>query len=301
MSPEYQVSAVIPAYNSSGTICSAIDSVLAQTLPCREVVVVDDGSSDDVLDLVGNRYPSIRLLSQRNQGAAAARNAGVEATKAPLIAFLDADDVWHPRKIELQVQALTKNPNAVACSTRWVFISAGQESVNWPESPGVEMELHGLANVFSSPYLGTPTVMVRRSVFSALNGFNRSLATAEDLDLWLRLAERGPICRLNAELTGVRPLETGLSKRDERGDQRNLSIIDAFLTRNPDFARTHRSLVGRVKSDVFCRTGSGFLTKGDFSQARNLLFSAVREQTTNTRAWYLLAKSIGRTLMPVRR
>lgn len=103
-----EVTVVIPAYNASSTIAEALKSVLAQTLPASEIIVVDDGSTDETADVVQSLAAGIVLLRTENRGAASALNSGVEAAQGEVIAFLDADDLWMPEKLELQVRRLAK-------------------------------------------------------------------------------------------------------------------------------------------------------------------------------------------------
>src|SRR5262245_16589489 len=103
-----EVSVIIPAYNHSRYIGKAIESVLRQTLPAREVIIVDDGSTDATDEVLARYQNRIRVKRQRNSGVAAARNCGAEIATGDLLAFLDADDMWLPRKLELQVERFAK-------------------------------------------------------------------------------------------------------------------------------------------------------------------------------------------------
>jgi glycosyltransferase involved in cell wall biosynthesis len=109
------VSVIIPTYNSAALVTAAVQSALAQTLPPAEVIVVDDGSIDDTRQRLST-YRA-RYLHQLNQGVAAARNHGLREASGDFIAFLDADDVWHPRKLELQIAAIAANPDLVLLGT----------------------------------------------------------------------------------------------------------------------------------------------------------------------------------------
>src|SRR5262245_24730960 len=104
LSPDFLVSVVIPTFNRAHLITGAIESVLAQTLPPLEIIVVDDGSTDDTPERLAPYLDRIVFLGQENRGVSAARNAGIQAARGNLIAFLDSDDVWHPRKIEIQAE-----------------------------------------------------------------------------------------------------------------------------------------------------------------------------------------------------
>jgi glycosyltransferase involved in cell wall biosynthesis len=288
-----ELAVVVPAFNAAATIGASLTSVLTQTVACREIVVVDDGSSDETRQIVLNCPTPVRLVSTQNQGAAAARNRGVAETSAPLIAFLDADDVWHPDKLSLQVSALNKNLPAVACSTR--FFKIDDYDVQWRKLHDSEIRVASreLVDIFRRPYLGTPTVVVRRDAFNAVGGFDTSLRTAEDVDLWLRLAERGLIITIDAPLAGVRQLDSGISRSSgQEGDLNNLKVIDRFLSRNPDFAVHHRHLVARMRHDIRCRVGGGYIGSRRWNEAATILREAWIEYPLGARAAFLLLKSL---------
>ena len=108
------VSVVVPAYNYARYLPKAIDSALGQTHPPLEVIVVDDGSTDDTPRVLAAYADRIRVIRQANQGAGAARNAGIAAARGEYVAFLDSDDLWHPRKLELQLARFASDPETTA-------------------------------------------------------------------------------------------------------------------------------------------------------------------------------------------
>ena len=117
------ISVVIPAYNSAAQLARALDSVLAQTRPAEEILVVDDGSTDATAEVARSYGDAVRLIAQANAGAAAARNAGIRAARGTWIAFLDADDEWLPDRLALQTDILDRRPdlvwvsgNSISCS-----------------------------------------------------------------------------------------------------------------------------------------------------------------------------------------
>ena len=116
------ISAIIPTYNRENTILRCIDSVLRQTYPVSEIIVVDDGSSDRTLQLVEEAYGNkIKIIKQLHKGAQAARNAGIMAAQGEYIAFLDSDDEWIEKKIALQIHVLEEKPNAVVCGNGYIM------------------------------------------------------------------------------------------------------------------------------------------------------------------------------------
>lgn len=128
------ISVVIPAYNGSRTIRATLDSVLQQTLPPNEILVLDDGSTDDTSSILYSYSPRVTVLQQKNQGVAAARNVLCEHARGDLIAFVDQDDIWHPTYLEKQSKSFGDHPTACALFT-WHVNFKGFGNYDWPASP----------------------------------------------------------------------------------------------------------------------------------------------------------------------
>ena len=189
------VSVVIPTYNAEGFLADTLESVLAQGWSRLEVVVVDDGSTDGTPSLLRSyvaRYPEIiRVVSQENQGPAAARNAGILASKHPLIAMLDHDDRWLPQKLERQVPFLMPSSDLEFCATGNldIFEGAGShESIiyGWDDAP--DSVLHRL---LVQNCILTSTLLATRRALIEVGLFDRSIWWGDEYDLWLRIAAAG--------------------------------------------------------------------------------------------------------------
>lgn len=206
------ISAVIPTYNAAHLVVDAIDSALAQTVRPDEIIVVDDGSSDNTASVLERYGDRIRYVVQENAGASAARNHGVRLAQSEYVAFLDADDVWHRRKLEFQVRVLEKRPDLGLIGCRMFF---------WPTTefgPINEADAERLVpltweQLVIKNYIQTSTNIVRKSIVDALGGFDTNLKSAEDRDLWIRIAEVAPIAYLPVALVGVRVIEGSLSRQ----------------------------------------------------------------------------------------
>jgi cellulose synthase/poly-beta-1,6-N-acetylglucosamine synthase-like glycosyltransferase len=184
-----RLSVVIPVHNAAPFLAEALDSVYRQTTLPAEVIVVDDGSTDGSA-AVAARWPVTLLTSSVNYGPAAARNAGIRAATGDVVAFLDADDVWHPTHCASLLALLEAYPEAVV---------AGSRSVHFGEAAGVSpmrIPAHTPASVLWSLVrcneVRQSTAVVRRWALREVGGYNESLRYAEDYDLWLRLARRFP-------------------------------------------------------------------------------------------------------------
>jgi glycosyltransferase involved in cell wall biosynthesis len=178
-----RVSVVIPAYNAARFLPAALASVAAQTRAADEVIVVDDGSTDSTLERL-REWPAVRVVEQPNAGPAAARNTGVAHATGELVAFLDADCVWYPRKLELQV-ALHEAGEGVDFSFSEVEerVQEGMEAPFW----SLQRQLHagGRFRIIMT------SLIIRRSVFVDLGGFVPTLRTGEDTELFARLRGLG--------------------------------------------------------------------------------------------------------------
>ena len=188
------VAVVVPTYQYGHFVGRAIDSALAQTSPPAEVVVVDDGSTDDTADVVGRYGPPVRLIVQANQGVAAARNTGVRASTSPLVAFLDADDAWEPGKLAAQVARWTGEPDLVLvhCGVREVDADGAVTGVR---VRGAEGDVAEDLLLLREPGIlgGGSGPLVPRSALDRVGGFDERLSTSADWELWLRLATTGRV------------------------------------------------------------------------------------------------------------
>ena len=186
-----EVSVIIPTYNRGWILKEAIDSVLAQDFKDFELIVVDDGSTDDtgqILDAYGQDLIAIR---RPNKGVSAARNRGIAAAAGKLIAFLDSDDLWLPRKLATQVAFFHSNPTALINQTEEIWIRNGvrvNPKIRHHKFSGMIFE-RSLALCLVSP----SAVMMRHSLFEEVGLFDEDLPACEDYDLWLRISWRYPV------------------------------------------------------------------------------------------------------------
>jgi GT2 family glycosyltransferase len=187
------VSAVIPTYDRRALVCEAVASVLGQTWSDLELIVVDDGSADGTAEALSARFddPRLHVLRQENRGVSAARNRGVDAATGEWVAFLDSDDTWLPPKLERQLRMLAAHPEAPACYTEEIWYRHGR----WANPRTVHAKHSGwiFPNCLPLCIISPSSILLRRSLFETLGGFDESLPACEDYDLWLRLSARFPI------------------------------------------------------------------------------------------------------------
>ena len=215
----FEVSVVIPAYNAAHTLGRALDSVLRQSLPASQILVVNDGSRDDLTTLEHRYAGRVQWIHQINQGAAAARNTGIDHAQHPLVAFLDADDYWQPNKLEMQVACYRQNPELGLTYSTFCERRPGEPPIpvrrpfryrrilDQPHRPR-DHEIFDVACL-----VWTGTVMVPRSLL-ATHRFESGLEPAEDRDLWVRLLQLAPTyCHAKPLATAV--LEAGSLSRTQ--------------------------------------------------------------------------------------
>lgn len=179
------ISVVIPTHNRAALLPRALDAVFAQTHPAREVIVVDDGSTDATADLIGARYPDVILLRQSQAGVSAARNAGIRRARSEWIALLDSDDAWTVDKLAAQCEALAGDPacRLIHCDETWLRNGHPLAQKKYHQKRGGNIFYDCLQRCVISP----SAVMLHRSLLDAHSGFDESLPACEDYDLWLRI------------------------------------------------------------------------------------------------------------------
>jgi glycosyltransferase involved in cell wall biosynthesis len=218
------VSVVIPTYNAVRLVGQAVESALAQSLPPAEVIVVDDGSADDTRARVEAFAGPVRYVRQANSGVSAARNRGVRLAGQEFIGFLDADDVWHPRKLEVQMAVFARESDLALVGTRMF---------DWPTArfPAVDAEPPyrvtriTWADLVVKNRLATSSVVARRDALLRAGPFDPAIQGPEDRDLWLRVAEAGPVANVELPLMGYRDVPGSVSKQVARCRDGMLRIL----------------------------------------------------------------------------
>jgi glycosyltransferase involved in cell wall biosynthesis len=217
MASPARVSVIIPAYNAGACIAEAIESVLDQSYPHYEIIIVDDGSTDTTKDVLEAFADKVTFIKQKHRGAAASRNAGIERAGGNYLTFLDADDLLLPTKLSVQASFLDNNPEIdVVYSDGYIF---------YDSEDGLEVEQPFSETWFLDKTLSTPprnievllirnafpinAAMVRKDRVAAVGGFDETLAALEDWELWFRLGQKYNFAFLDEKvakyrLTGIR-------------------------------------------------------------------------------------------------
>lgn len=278
------ISVIIPAYNSAHYLTTAVDSVIAQTFQDFEVLVIDDGSTDETEMVMQHYGPPVRYFRQRNSGVAVARNRGIEESRCRYVAFLDADDTWLPEKLERQLEALNSAPNAGACYSARILVDAALRPLRLLRSErrgGTLEDLICLGNVVGSP----SAVIASRDLLRQVGGFDREMSQCADWDMWVRLAMLTEFVYVDEPLATYRQhaanmsLNVGLLEQDslrvlEKGFA-NPSLPDSLRAQHrAAFARNYMVLAGtyfrarRYRDSVRCASHAVTL---DFHQVGHLI------------------------------
>ncbi len=192
------ISVIIPTHNRAGLLRRALASVQNQTRRPDEVIVIDDGSTDETAQVVCGEFPRYRYVRQPRRGVAAARNKGAGEAMGRWLAFLDSDDEWRPVKLKRQLAALASRPDYSICHTDEIWIRNGRR-VN-PKDRHAKAGGHIFRRCLALCVISPSAVVIARSLFDSLGGFDETLAVCEDYDLWLRLCARHPVLYVDETL-----------------------------------------------------------------------------------------------------
>jgi len=291
------VSFIIPTHNYGRYVVEAVESALAQTYRNFEIIVVDDGSTDNTPELMAPLQDRVCYIRQEQRGPSAARNAGIKVARGELIAFLDADDVWLPHKTATQVSYLVAHPEiGLVCGrTRRTGNQAkDQPRIGYRRRRALRKLITleaGAAfnNLFLSPrnYIATSTVMLRRQCLDLVGDFDESLFRVEDLNLWLRVARHFGIARLPEILALHRFHESNLALDREAMRKAAFANLDRICAVCPDAIRVRNRVAARLHlrhglEDIYERRSNG---------ARRNILSAIRQHPFCFGAYPLLAVS----------
>ena len=236
-----KISVVIPTYNRKHTLPRALDSVLAQSYQPFEIIVIDDGSTDDTFDLIKSKYPSIKLLESLKpskslkgyspKGVSVARNVGIKQSKGDWISLLDSDDEWTPDKLIKQVQLLKKNEGSVFCHTNEIWIRNGirvnQHKKHQKYGGYIFKKCLDICRISPS------SVLIHKSIFKDIGLFDESLKVCEDYDLWLRITSNYPVLFLDEFLIKkYGGHEDQLSKTLEGIEQYRIKSLEKIMSSN---------------------------------------------------------------------
>ena len=271
------VSVVIPSHNNGAFVPQAIESVLAQSYRDHEILVIDDGSTDDTRETLKPYWDKITYIFQDNRGPAVARNQGVRHSRGAYIAFLDADDVWLEDKLDRQMQFFREHKDVglvfgelehwTECAKRIpTDRTAGSGSAE-PSNRSVIVK-DAFKLLLESCYILTSTVMMSRDCINVVGAFDESLKAEEDRELWLRVAKKYPIGKIEQVLVRKRGHERNFSLKYRLFTEWRIRVFEQIV--DDPGPLNDRDLVALRKrlASLYCQFGAFFLEEGNRQEAR---------------------------------
>lgn len=253
------VSVIIPTYNREATIGAAIQSVLWQVGSEIELIVVDDGSRDGTRGVVeGFSDPRVKLISlDENRGANHARNIGWRHARGKWVAFQDSDDIWHPDKLAVQMEAISRRPSAAGCFSAFVRCGLGYAA----RVPSFDIhEGDGLADqILHENFVSTQTLVVSRDALEEAGGFDETLPRFQDWDLAIRLLQRRPLCYVPQPLVTVIDSDDSISHDPQK-------LVDAFRYVHCKYASLY-SEHPQASASVHLHIARGHSRLGEYQRA----------------------------------
>jgi glycosyltransferase involved in cell wall biosynthesis len=247
-----RVSAIIPTYNYARYVAAAVESVLAQNFKDLEIVVVDDGSTDDTIDTLRPFAERIRYIPQAHRGLAAARNAGIRSSRGQYLAFLDSDDLWLPDKVSMQVGRLdVEAAVGLVYTEATLFNDKSPTEIShsfWSEHPSGKI----LPSLLRHNVVPSPTPMVRRELFDQVGPFDERLNACEDWDMWIRIAQVSEFAYVDRVLAKYRVHSANMSLDQERMMTGRFRVLEKAFSASgvsPEARRLRRSIFGRWHAD----------------------------------------------------
>jgi len=290
------VSVILPTYNRAHCLAETLNSILSQTYKNLELIVIDDGSTDDTRQLIEQFNGNIRYYYQENHGVSNARNHGIRKVQGEFIAFADSDDTWSPNKIEQQLAFFNRHPAIGLCFTDALIKKKnGKVKEKYQVIGHNDDAVYGLNEVLQDPYFGLPTVMIRTSVLNATGGFDESLKTAEDLDLYFRVALHKPVGYLHQLLVTINQCDGSLSS-DEASYESNIDVLTRFVASNSDACREVGFDVQQALANIHLEYAKSLLWSGQSREARAQLKKALRYKASPPHFYYYMKSFLKETL-----
>jgi glycosyltransferase involved in cell wall biosynthesis len=283
------VTTIIPAYRAAHTIARALESILAQSRPPEEVIVIDDGSPDDLAGALRPYLDRVTLLRKPNGGAASTRNLGLDRARGELVAFLDADDYWEPHKLEHQLALFRAHTKIGLTCSRW-FTQMPQGPRTDPPARADDdfdrvVTAKGNRAFAVATKMWTSTILVRRDVIGT-NRFTSGLEPSEDRDLWVRLVAAAPIYMTSEPLATYVQEPNSLCRSNVDRDYGNMLRV----------VRGYANLLGKRgvrdwEAETFRKWAARHLGTGQPRAALRPAWERLRREPLSLEGWWVLFKS----------
>ena len=274
-----KVSIIIPTFNRRDYITIALDSVLAQTYKDYEIIIIDDGSSDDTKEVLKPYQDKIHYFYHDNKGIPATRNRGVREAHGDYIALLDSDDYWLPEKLERQMDCFKKNPHYGMVATRCSSITQDGRfrEKNRPGKSGWILN-----DLFKANFIRTSSAMIKKECFEKVGFFDESLPMYEEVDLWLRIAKHYPIGFINTPLTVYIDNPQGVSTNSLAGRLLRQKVLEKNYLKECIPLDLYRK---RVSSNYYS-IGKHYLHQGAKSEGKKYFKQSINLHPLNLKSLF---------------
>lgn len=272
------VSIITPVYNGEQYLLETIESALAQTYQNFELLIVNDGSTDNSADIIKPylKDSRVKYIEQKNAGVAAARNTAIKQARGKYVGFLDQDDLWLNNKLEVQIAALEQDMNVALVHSRHDVIDLMGNKTDYhliPRASG-----YCLKDLFKENRIAVLTVLIRKTIFDEIGLFNEQLSGVDDYDMWLRVTLKYPIKYINQSLASYRFHDSNISKDSFKMTVLDLKTINTFLFENPTVINLIGKKTVRARLYELHHQLGGWYAWGDqdFYQAKKQYWLAIQ-------------------------
>ncbi len=290
-----KVSVIIPTYNRAKFLPRTIDNVLCQTYQDFEILVIDDGSSDNTREImqeyIKKHTGKIRYFYKENGGVPTARNLGIQLSNAEFIAFLDSDDIWDADKLKYQMQYMDEHPQIYMCNTDVEYIDEDDKSLGYSKRRN-KIPFDGMVfrYVFQHHGIVTSTMVVKKCVFDKIGLLDENLPIGDDTDIILRIAKSFQIGFIEKPLVKYRMHNMNISKHADT-HLYHLKAVEKVLKADPDFAKNNKRLVFDVLSAIYVDYIEDLLSHNDFKEAQKRVYNYLTYAKFSPRGQVLFLKT----------
>lgn len=297
MEKEVKVSVVIPTYNSVRYVTVAIESVLAQTFKDFEILVIDDGSTDNTREVLEKYASPIRYLYKPNGGVSSARNYGIENARGKYIAFLDADDLWLPEKLERQVALLEADEEIGLCYAATEKVDENLQPKSHIEAKAFDDYCEALLLNLNIVAGSCSSAIVRRDIAQQTNGFDAQFSTCADWEYWLRLSLLTKFAPVAEYLVKYRDVTGSMSSNPYVSKRDTVGVLNKFFA-NSDLPEKYKKLKNKALSNNLMVVSGEFLHNGKLVESLSCMWKSLRLYPQNIKRPLGLPFRLVRRLLP---
>ena len=293
--PMVKVSIIVPSYNSAQYLPEALESALCQTYQDYEIIVIDDGSTDQTKDIVqgfaADHPEKIRYIYQENKGLAVARNTAIKHARGKFLALLDSDDKWLPERLEYTVKAIESDDAVGLAYCDITYVDEAGTPLGSPERDSRYLSGNIFEYIFlRKVHIVSPSVIFRKSCCDQVGGFDENLARlgCEDRDLWLRISQQYKAVYVDKVLALYRVRKTSMSRKREKMMRARLYVIDKYCPAGGNGRNLRRKALAKIYHDL----GDEYLLERKFNESRKQYAKALTQNPLSFWSWLNILKAV---------